>query len=197
MDRLYCCLLGHLYHLARGELLRLGSALRLPEAAAAAAAGSASILQLRKAAFAPATAATSSSTTAAKGSTAAAGSTGSTSAAKKRSDSKDKDRDRPPSLLSAAAGSSSSSSSNSLSAGVELLREAAASGGLGPRMVAQLQELLLTPLCGFSQMINKYADGSSGALTYEVHTPKLGLEEVCRSQHVWFRSKIKVLGVMV
>jgi hypothetical protein len=45
-------------------------------------------------------------------------------------------------------------------------------------MVAQLQELLLTPLCGFSQMINKYADGSGGALTYEVHTPKLGLSEV-------------------
>ncbi|WIA35160.1 hypothetical protein OEZ86_003632 [Tetradesmus obliquus] len=89
LDRLYCCLLGHLYHLARGELLRLGSALRLPEAAAAAAAGSASILQLGRAAFAP-----------------------------------------------AAAGSGSTAA-----------------------------------------MINKYADGSGGPLTYEVHTPKLALEQ--------------------
>jgi hypothetical protein len=42
LDRLYCCLLGHLFHLARGELLRLGAALHLPEAAASAAA----VLQL-------------------------------------------------------------------------------------------------------------------------------------------------------
>jgi hypothetical protein len=195
MDRLYCCLLGHLYHLARGELLRLGSALRLPEAAAAAA-GSASILQLGKAAFAPAAPnhSSSSSSTAAGSrggtmggtcATQASGttifSTGSAGAAKQRADSKERDRDRPSSLNTAAAGSSSSSSAN-LSADVELLREAAASGGLGPRMVAQLQELLLTPLCGFSQMINKYADGSGGALTYEVHTPKLGLDEVGLNQ---------------
>ncbi|KAF6250949.1 hypothetical protein COO60DRAFT_1645717 [Scenedesmus sp. NREL 46B-D3] len=176
MDRLYRCLLGHLYHLARGELLRLGSALRLPEAAAAAA-GSASILQLGKAAFAPAagTASRGSSEAAARSSTVTAGSSGSRATDKKRADSKERDWDRPSSRSAAAAAGSSSSSR--LSAGVDLLREAAASGGFGPRMVAQLQELLLTPLCGFSQMINKYADGSGGALTYEMHTPKLGLDE--------------------
>jgi hypothetical protein len=40
------------------------------------------------------------------------------------------------------------------------------------------QSKVLTPLCGFSQIINKYADGGGGALTYEVHTPKPGLSEV-------------------
>lgn len=54
-----------------------------------------------------------------------------------------------------------------------MLLQASASGALSPRMVAQLQELLMTPLCGFSMMINKYADGHSNGLAYEVHTPRL------------------------
>jgi hypothetical protein len=158
MDRLYFCLLGHLFHLARGELLRIGTALRLPEAAAA----NASVLQLGKAAFAPASAGASSS-----GGTKAALDSASSSPTKPSSASKQQQQQR------SSQGQTSAAAAASLTAGVDLLTQAAAAGSLSPRMVAQLQELLLTPLCGFSQMINKYADGSSGALTYEVHTPKL------------------------
>lgn len=172
MDKLYCCLLGHLYHLARGELLRLGSAMRLPEAAAAAK-GSASILQLGKTAFAPAskasaTAAASSPVRSAGGGAAQGGDTGSTAAAEAGSTT---GKGGTAAAKKKAAGTLGGT-------GVDVLAEAAAAGTLSPRMVAQLQELLLMPLCGFSQMITKYADGSGSGLTYEVHTPKLGLDEV-------------------
>lgn len=159
MDKLYCCLLGHLYHLARGELLRLGSALQLPEAAAA----NASILQLGKAAFSP--------PKPAPGASAAADSSKSPRSPRAGSSPIKQSR-------ASAAGAQpsgqvpSNGRSNNLAAGVELLLQASASGALSPRMVAQLQELLMTPLCGFSMMINKYADGSSNGLTYEVHTPR-------------------------
>jgi hypothetical protein len=152
--------MGHLYHLARGELLRLGSALQLSEAAAA----NASVLALNKAAFSPpkpaAAAASADSSRSPRGSPV-------------------KQQQQQASCSSAAAGGgqqqqgSGSSGSSRLSAGVDLLLQASAAGSLSPRMVTQLQELLMTPLCGFSMMINKYADGSSSGLTYEVHTPRL------------------------
>lgn len=155
MDKLYCCLLGHLYHLARGELLRLGSALQLPEAAAA----NASILQLGKAAFSPPKLATTGSSGSPRSPRTAASSSSPVSKQARISAA-----GLPPNQLSARG---------SLTAGVDLLLQASAAGSLSPRMVAQLQELFMTPLCGFSMMINKYADGSSNGLTYEVHTPRL------------------------
>lgn len=50
-------------------------------------------------------------------------------------------------------------------------------------MVAQLQELLLSPLCGFSMMVTKCVDGSGTDLAYEVHTPKLHDESVSAVVH--------------
>jgi hypothetical protein len=44
--------------------------------------------------------------------------------------------------------------------------------------MALQQELMQLPLCGFSQLINKYADGSGTLLAYEIHTPRLGPDEV-------------------
>lgn len=167
-DRLYCCYLGHLYHLARGELLHLGMALRLPEAAGA----NASVLQLGRAAFgsAPAAATAAGTGTASPGkkSAAAAGSPVSISPHGKQQQQSKVGQNT--SLTSTGA---TPKGSGGLNAGVELLTQAAAAGSLSPRMVAQLQELLMTPLCGFSMMVNKYADGSGNGLTYEVNTPKL------------------------
>lgn len=155
LDKLYCCLLGHLYHLARGELLRLGSALQLPEAAAA----NASVLQLGKAAFSPPK-------------PAAAAAADSKSPRSPRAGSPVKQsRSTAAGQLGQTGGQQGSRSS--ITAGVDLLLQASAAGSLSPRMVTQLQELLMTPLCGFSMMINKYADGSTNGLTYEVHTPRL------------------------
>jgi hypothetical protein len=160
MDKLYCCLLGHLYHLARGELLRLGSALQLPEAAAA----NASVLQLGKAAFSPPKPAAAAAASDNK-------SPRSPQARRTVKQSRNAATVHAPGHLGAG---------NSLTAGVDLLLQASAAGTLSPRMVTQLQELLMTPLCGFSMMINKYADGSSSGLTYEVHTPRL--DQVSRTQ---------------
>lgn len=157
MDKLYCCLLGHLYHLARGELLRLGNALQLPEAAAA----NASILQLGKAAFSPP-----------KPAATAPAADSSKSPRSPRAGSSPVKQPRA-SAAGQPPGQTPSNGRSNLTAGVELLLQASASGVLSPRMVAQLQELLMTPLCGFSMMINKYADGSSSGLTYEVHTPRI------------------------
>jgi hypothetical protein len=155
MDKLYCCLLGHLYHLARGELLRLGSALQLTEAAAA----NASVLQLGKAAFSPP-----------KPAAAAAAASDNKSPRSPRAGSPVK---QSWTGSTAVQTSGHTGARNSLTAGVDLLLQASAGGTLSPRMVTQLQELLMTPLCGFSMMINKYADGSSSGLTYEVHAPRL------------------------
>jgi hypothetical protein len=163
IDKLYCCLVGHLYHLARGELLRLGSALQLPEAAAA----NASVLQLGKAAFTPAklTPAAAAGSKSPRSQQPGGAGSSSTSPVKQ---SRGSTAGQTPGQTAAEKGAK-----NSLSAGVDLLLQASASGALSPRMVSQLQELLITPLCGFSMMINKYADGSSSGLTYEVHTPRL------------------------
>lgn len=165
MDKLYCCLMGHLYHLARGELLRLGSALQLSEAEAA----NASVLALNKAAFSPPKPA------AAAAAAAAAASADSSSRSPRGSPVKQQQQQARSSA--ANQGGQQQGGNSSLSAGVDLLLQASAAGSLSPRMVTQLQELLMTPLCGFSMMINKYADGSSNALTYEVHTPRL--DQVC------------------
>lgn len=173
MDKLYCCLLGHLYHLARGELLRLGSALQLPEAAAA----NASILLLGKAAFSP------SKPQQQQQSGAAAAASNSRSPISSRSSSPAGKSQSAASQKQQQQQQQGRQSRNSLTAGVDLLLQASSSGALSPRMVAQLQELLMTPLCGFSMMINKYADGNSNGLTYEVHTPRL--EQVGGWSHGW------------
>lgn len=193
MDKLYCCLMGHLYHLARGELLRLGSALQLAEAAAA----NASVLALNKAAFSP--------TKPAAAAAAAAASTDSSSSPRS-SPLKQQQQARSLAANQAAAGGQQQGGSSSLSAGVDLLLQASAAGSLSPRMVMQLQELLMTPLCGFSMMINKYADGSSNGLTYEVHTPRLdqvcgtGVSEKACESRQWFdrgEREAQRLGVVV
>lgn len=152
-----------MYHLARGELLRLGSALQLPEAAAA----NASVLQLGKAAFTPAKPALAAAAAGSKSphSQQPGGSSSSSSPVKQSQGS------TAGQTLGQTAAEKGGKSS--LTAGIDLLLQASASGALSPRMVSQLQELLMTPLCGFSMMINKYADGSSSGLTYEVHTPRL------------------------
>jgi hypothetical protein len=128
-DRLFNCLLGHLYNLARGELLRLGAALGI---AALSAAQATAVLQLGRAAFAA-----PPGDSGGKGSGAAA---------------------------SAAAGGGNDPA-------VAALVRAAGSGSLNPVWVAHLQELMAMPLCGFSQMITKFADGTGGA-AYEIITPK-------------------------
>ncbi len=134
MERLHNCLIGHLYHLARGQLLRLGSGLQLADASgdgsSSCSIGRTGILHVGRI------------------------------------------------TCSAPPGGEPSLGSKAAHGGSTGVSEGQHLGALQPRLAVQLGELLSMPLCGFSQQVSKHADGSSGPLTYEVHTPRLGLDEV-------------------
>lgn len=151
LERLYHCLLGHLYHLARGQLLRLGAARGM----SGPSSSSADVLLLGR--------------DAAVLQTPGAGARAVAAAAL---------RGGPGGGPKTLGAGSTPAAAGVKQDGVALVAAAAASGVLSPPLVAACQELLGVPLCAYSCLVAKVADGAAGAHAYDVQTPRRPAEDV-------------------
>ena len=167
LERLHHCLLGHLYHLARGELLRIGAAMKLHNTGPAPPPDAAG-----KTASAAESAAAGGGGLIGSGTRSVAASPFAAAAGAARGGGETPRGGGSPGHPPAAGAGGGGGK-----VGWDVVSAASGSGQLSSVLANCLNDLLGSPLCGFSCMVTKVADGAVGAHAYEVHTPKL-LEEV-------------------